>query len=83
MLILESFKKSSLYNTIKAKIAIYLVLETSIRVFKGIFKNQNKTYGNLTLKNIVIIKGFYINIILKAYLLKIGVQHQGYNSTLR
>jgi hypothetical protein len=65
----NTFIKLSINNYIKASIIIFLITSYKIYTFKNIFLNskRNKTI-NLILKNIAIIKGFYINLILKARL---------------
>jgi hypothetical protein len=65
-----SFIKFLIINTIKASITLLLILKRGTCTFKGLL---NKTKGkkvNLILFNIAIIKGFLINIVLKALFYK-------------
>ena len=74
MLKLYLFIKASLNKNIKAKTFILLIINKSIYIIKRILKKEFKSIiTNLILKDIIIIKGFYINIILKAYLLKLNI----------
>jgi hypothetical protein len=74
LLKLYLFIKISLNKNIKAKTFILLIISKSIYIIKRILNKKFKSaIINLILKDIIIIKGFYINIILKAYLLKLGI----------
>ena len=74
MLKLYLFIKISLNKNIKAKIFILLIISKGIYIIKRILNKKFKSaIINLILKDIIIIKGFYINIILKAYLLKLNI----------
>ncbi len=74
MLKLNLFIKLSINKSIKASLSILLIIGRGTYIIK---RALNGKLGiiiiNLILKNIAIIEGFYINIILKAYLLKLGV----------
>ena len=67
LLKLGLFVKASYNKYIKAKSLSLLILKYSTKVIK---RALNSTSGlsliNLVLNNIIVIKGFYINIILKA-----------------
>jgi hypothetical protein len=58
----------ALYNKyIKAKSLSFLISKYSIKVIKRALNSTNSfSLADLVLNNIIIIKGFYINIILKA-----------------
>ena len=74
MLKLYLFIKANLNKNIKAKTFILLIISKSTYIIKKILNKEFKSaIINLILKDIIIIKGFYINIILKAYLLKLSI----------
>jgi hypothetical protein len=74
LLKLESFVKALFNKYIKAGFSSLPILGYSIRVIKkAINKAISPNIKDLHLFDIIIIKGFYINIIFKAYLNKIGV----------
>ncbi len=57
---------------VKAGTSSLLIISYSTRIIKSILNGKNNKV-NLILNNIVVIKGFYINIISKALLYKKGV----------
>ena len=59
--------------TVKAGSSSLLIISYSTCIIKGILNRQNREKANLELTNIIVIKGFYINIIFKAILYKKGV----------
>ena len=63
--------KAYLKNIIKAKISQHLILKRETYIIRKALKQLNRKLYNLTLNNVIIVKGFYINIILKTYLLKV------------
>jgi hypothetical protein len=68
-----SFIKSLVTNIIKASTTLLLILGRGTRTFNRLL---NKTKGkkvDLILLNVAIVKGFLINIILKALLYKKGL----------
>ena len=61
------FVKASYNKCIKAKSSSLLIFGYSIKVIrKALNSTSNLSLADLVLNNIIIIKGFYINIILKA-----------------
>ena len=67
LLELRLFVKASYNKCIKARSSSLLILGYSIKVIKRALNSTNSfSLANLVLSNIIIIKGFYINIILKA-----------------
>jgi hypothetical protein len=68
-----SFIKSLVTNIIKASITLLPILEYSTRTFKGLLNKSKGKKVNLILLNVAIIKGFLVNIILKALLYKKGL----------
>jgi hypothetical protein len=74
LLKLGLFVKVSYNKCIKAKSLSLLILGYSIKAIKRALNSTNSpSLANLILNNIIIIKGFYINIILEARLYKARV----------
>jgi hypothetical protein len=68
-----SFIKSLVINTIKARTTSLPILKYSTRTFKGLLNKSESKKVDFILFNIVIIKGFLINIVLKALFYKKGL----------
>jgi hypothetical protein len=68
-----SFIKSLVINTIKARTTSLPILKYSTRTFKGLLNRSESKKVDFILFNIVIIKGFPINIVLKALFYKKGL----------
>jgi hypothetical protein len=68
-----SFIKSLVINIIKANITLLFILRYSICTFKRLLNKSESKRVNLLLLNIAIIKGFLINIVLKALFYKKGL----------
>ena len=69
-----SFIKASYNKCIKAGSSSFLILRRGIKVIKKTLNGTSSfSLANLVLNNIIVIKGFYINIILKARLHKARV----------
>jgi hypothetical protein len=67
LLELGLFVKASYNKCIKAKSLSFLILGYNIKVIKKALNSTSSfSLANLVLSNIIVIKGFYINIILKA-----------------
>ena len=74
LLELRFFIKARFNKNIKVKTFALLIISYNIYIIKKTFNKKIKyNIANLILKNIIIIKSFYINIIFKAYLLESGV----------
>ena len=74
MLKLRSFVKALFNKCIKVGSLSFLILKYSIKVIKKAIKKAiSLNIKDLHLFNIIIVKGFYINIVFKAYLNKIKV----------
>jgi hypothetical protein len=74
LLKLKSFVKALFNKCIKAGSSSFLILGRSIKVIKkAINKAISPNIEDLHLSDIIIIKGFYINIVFKACLNKIRV----------
>jgi hypothetical protein len=71
---LSTFVNTGLINVIKVNIINFLVLRYKLYIIKKIFiKINKKNIINFLLKNVIVIKGFYINIILKSRLKKVKI----------
>jgi hypothetical protein len=68
-----SFVKSPVELIIKVKTFILLIIRHGICIFKGLFNKRDGKRVNLVLYDVAIVKGFYINIVLKALLFKKSV----------
>jgi hypothetical protein len=68
-----SFIKSLIINTIKASITLFPILRRGTCTFKGLLNKSKDKKMDFILLNIAIVKGFLINIILKALLYKKGL----------
>jgi hypothetical protein len=68
-----SFIKSLVTNTVKASIILLPILGHSTCMFKGLLNGIKGKKVDLILFDIIIIKGFLINIVLKALLYKKGL----------
>jgi hypothetical protein len=65
-----SFIKSLVINIIKANITLLFILKYSTCTFKRLFNKDKGKKTDFILFNIIIIKGFLINIVLKALFYK-------------
>jgi hypothetical protein len=68
-----SFIKLLIINIIKGNITLFLILKYSTYIFKGLLNKGEGKKVDFILFNIAIIKGFLINIILKALFYKEGL----------
>jgi hypothetical protein len=68
-----SFIKLLIKLVIKARTFILLIIRHGTCTFKGLFNKRDSKRVNLILCNVVIVKGFYINIVLKAPFFKKGI----------
>ncbi len=65
----RSFIKVITNKSIKARLSVLLILGYKTHIIKRILNSAlGLIIADLILKNIIIVKGFYINIILEAYL---------------
>jgi hypothetical protein len=71
MLDKRTFIKELPRRTIEAGSSSLLVISRGTRIIKSILNGKNSKV-NLVLRNVVMIKGFYMNIIFKALLYKKG-----------
>jgi hypothetical protein len=77
-----SFVKSPVELVVEARTFILLITRRGTRTFKGLFNKRDGKRVNLILRDIAVVKGFYINIISKALLFKKGVWVYKLDSTL-
>jgi hypothetical protein len=77
-----NFVKLLIELVIKARTFILLIIRRGTRTFKGLFNKRDGKRVNLILRDVVVIKGFYINIVLEALLFKKGVWVYKLDSTL-
>jgi hypothetical protein len=77
-----SFIKLLIELVIKARTFILLITRYSTYTFKGLFNKRDGKRVDLVLRDVVIIKGFYINIVLEALFFKKGVWVYKLDSTL-
>jgi hypothetical protein len=68
-----SFVKLPVELVIKARTFILLIIRHDTRTFKGLFNKRDGKRVNLMLRDVVVVKGFYINIVSEALLFKKGV----------
>jgi hypothetical protein len=68
-----NFVKSPVKLVIKVRTFILLITRHGTCIFKGLFNKRDSKRVNLVLRNVVIIKGFYINIVLEALFFEKGV----------
>jgi hypothetical protein len=68
-----SFIKSLITNTVEASTTLLLILKRGTRTFKGLLNGIKGKKVDLILLDIAIIKGFLINIVLKALFYKKGL----------
>jgi hypothetical protein len=69
----SSFIKSLVELVIKARTFILLIIRRGTYTFKGLFNKRDSKRVNLVLRNVAVVKGFYINIVLEALFFKKGV----------
>jgi hypothetical protein len=68
-----SFVKLLIELVVEAKTFILLITRHSTYTFKRLFNKRDGKRVNLVLRDVVVVKGFYINIVLKALFFKKGV----------
>jgi hypothetical protein len=68
-----SFVKLLVKLVIKVKTSMLLIIKHGTRTFKGLFNKRDGKRVNLILRDVVVVKGFYINIVLEALFFKKGM----------
>jgi hypothetical protein len=77
-----SFVKLLVELVIKARTFILLITRRGTRTFKGLFNKRDSKRINLVLRDVAVVKGFYINIVSKALFFEKGMWVYKLNSTL-
>jgi hypothetical protein len=77
-----TFIKECLECTVKARTSSLLIISHSTCTIKSILNGKNGKV-DLVLRDVTIVKGFYMNIVFKALLYKKGTWYYRYDSTLR
>jgi hypothetical protein len=68
-----SFVKLLIELVVKVKTFIFLITRHGTYTFKGLFNKRDNKRVNLVLRDVVVVKGFYINIVLEALFFKKSV----------
>jgi hypothetical protein len=68
-----SFVKLLVKLVVEARTFILLITRRGTRTFKGLFNKRDGKRVNLVLRDVVVVKGFYVNIVSEALLFKKGV----------
>jgi hypothetical protein len=68
-----SFVKLLVELVVKARTFVLLITRHGTRTFKGLFNKRDGKRVNLVLRDVVVVKGFYINIVSEALLFEKGV----------
>jgi hypothetical protein len=77
-----SFVKLLVELVVEVETFILLITRRGTRTFKGLFNKRDGKRVNLVLRDVVVVKGFYINIVLEALFFKKGVWVYRLDSTL-
>jgi hypothetical protein len=68
-----SFVKLLVELVVEAGTFILLITRHGTRTFKGLFNKRDGKRVNLVLRDVAVVKGFYINIVSEALLFKKGM----------
>jgi hypothetical protein len=77
-----SFVKLLIELVVKVKTFILLIIRHDTRTFKGLFNKRDRKRVDLVLRNVAVVKGFYINIVLEALFFEKSVWIYRLNLTL-
>jgi hypothetical protein len=77
-----SFVKLLIELVVEVKTFILLITRHGTCTFKRLFNKRDSKRVNLVLRDVVVVKGFYINIVLEAFLFEKGVWVYKLDSTL-
>ncbi len=78
------FRKLGVSDFVKAGIQTIPIIRQGTRIIKNcLLGKTGVNTQDLVLSNIVVVEGFYINIVLEALLLKAGLWFSGINYLLR
>jgi hypothetical protein len=78
-----NFVKSLVELVVEVRTFILLITRRGTRTFKGLFNRRDGKRVNLVLRDVAVVKGFYVNIVSEALLFEKGVWVYRLNSTLR
>jgi hypothetical protein len=78
-----SFVKLLVELVVEVGTFVLLISRRGTCTFKGLFNRRNGKRVNLVLRDVVVVKGFYINIVSEAFLFKKGVWVYRLDLTLR
>jgi hypothetical protein len=78
-----SFVKLLVELVVEVRTFILLITRRGTRTFKGLFNKRDGKRVNLVLRDVVVVKGFHINIVLEALFFKKGMWVYRLDSTLR
>jgi hypothetical protein len=78
-----SFVKSPVELVVETRTSILLIIRRGTRTFKGLFNKRDGKRVNLVLRDVVVVKGFHVNIVSEALLFEKGVWVYRLDSTLR
>jgi hypothetical protein len=68
-----SFVKLLVELVVEVGTSVLLIIRHGTYIFKGLFNGRDGKRVNLVLRDVVVVEGFYINIVLEAFLFKKGV----------
>jgi hypothetical protein len=68
-----SFVKLLVESVVEARTFMLLIIRHGTRTFKGLFNKRDGKRVNLVLRDVAVIKGFHVNIVLEAFLFKKSV----------
>jgi hypothetical protein len=77
-----TFIKECLKCIVKARTSSLSIINYNTCIIKSILNGKNGKV-NLVLRDIIIIKGFHVNIVFKAFLYKKGTWYYEYDNTLK
>jgi hypothetical protein len=77
-----TFIKECPRRIIEARTSSLLIIGHDTCMIKSILNGKNGKV-NLVLRDVIVVKGFYVNIVFEALLYKKGTWYHGYDSTLR
>jgi hypothetical protein len=78
-----SFVKSPVELVVEVGTFMLLITRRGTRTFKGLFNRRDGKRVNLVLCDVAVVKGFYVNIVLEAFLFEKGVWVYRLDLTLR
>jgi hypothetical protein len=77
-----SFVKLPVESVVEVGTSVLLIIRRGTRTFKGLFNRRDGKRVNLVLRDVAVVKGFYVNIVLEALFFEKGVWVYRLNSML-